>query len=98
MSHHIHMLLPQLLPLEGPLKPDKKRRLRRLRPGQAGSIDETDETEEVDGVFAVTQPQGRARAGSAPETEEDDKDPGQPASRTITGATLKALLQAQEDR
>jgi hypothetical protein len=96
MSHHIHMLLPQLLPLEGPLKPDKKRRLRELRAGQLSSVDEADETDEIDGVFAMTP--AHARSGAS-DVEEDDKDPvGQPAGRTITGATLKALLQAQEDR
>ncbi len=91
MSHHIHML-PQLLPLEQPLKPDKLRKKRRLR--GASSADAADDADEIDGVFAAETPTPRSRAPATP-LEEDTGEA--PALSHFSGPAMKAMLQAQED-
>ncbi len=89
MSHHIHML-PPLLPLERPLKLNKKRRLRKSRSGEVSYTDEVGDSEPIDGSFLTEGPAM---------TREDpvDEPTGRSTLSGFSGPTLKALLQAQEE-
>jgi hypothetical protein len=91
MSHHIH-LLPGIVPLNAPRKPDKKRKVRRA--GVAG-VSQGHEIEDVEEIFALAD---ESEEGEGLFEDDDLQVTGGSVSGWFSGTTMKALLQAQEDR
>ena len=90
MGHHGINLLPGLMPLQEPAKLKKKRRLRKARTSdiasarEAGSIDE---------LFVMD-----VDYGDEAEAEEDDEfDTGRLILSGFNPATMRGMLQAQEE-
>ena len=93
MSHQVVQLPPGLLPLTKPLKPDKKRRIRKARTGEATETWDIGDASPVDDIFVL---EGEDE-GAAGEDEFIDIDGARSPLTWFSGATMKALLQAQEE-
>jgi hypothetical protein len=90
MSHHGIHLLPGLMPLQEPAKLKKKRRLRKARTSdiasarEAGSIDE---------LFVMDAYYDDEPADG----DSDELDTGRLILNSFAGATMRGMLQAQEE-
>ncbi len=91
MSHHIH-LLPGIIPLNAPRKPERKRKVRKA---SVAGVSQGGDIEDIEEIFALAE-EGEESDGLY---EDDDLQvTGGSVSGWFSGTTMKALLQAQEDR
>ena len=94
MSHHGVHLFPGVVPLEKPQKADKKRRLRKLRGHAVAPGREIDGISELDELFVLEEYPDEIM----PDEATDPAYGGRSALNWFSGTTMKALLQAQENK
>jgi hypothetical protein len=90
MSHHGIHLLPPLMPLQEPAKLRKKRRLRKARTSDIASAREPGS---IDELFVMGADYGE----EFDDSDTDELDTGRLILSSFSGATMRGLLQAQED-
>ncbi len=94
MSHHHLTMLPGLVPLGRPTKPDKKRRLRRARASETAYVQDSDGISAIDGEIFVLDDDDE---GAEAEMDAAEREGRSPSIGQFSQAAMKTLLEAQEE-